>query len=183
MRAGSNRTENEAIPFSQSLPLAAGLFGFWIVLSGKLDVFHLSIGALASLIAAFVSGRLFALEPAMATKGRDPFIDLPWIRLFAYLPWLAGQIALSAFQVAAIVLRPHMRLEPKLFRFDHPLPHNLARATLANSITLTPGTVTLDVRDNEYLVHALSREAATSLEGNEPGNMKDRVSRVFAKSS
>lgn len=187
MRDGSNRTENEnenaEIPFLQSLPLAVGLFGFWVILSGKLDAFHLSIGALSALLVAYFSRRLFELEPAITTRGRDPFVDIPWIRLFAYIPWLAVQIASSSIQVAIIVLRPKMRLAPKLFRFDYPLPHPLARATLANSITLTPGTVTLDVRQDEYLVHALSQEAAESLENDAPGNMKERASRIFAKSS
>lgn len=165
--------------FHESLPLAVALFGFWVILSGKLDLFHLGAGALASLLIATGMGRLYRLKPAIATPRRHPFVDMPWLRLILYLPWLLLQIAISSVQVAAIVLRPKMELEPQLFRFHFVLPHNMARATLANSITLTPGTVTLDVREDDYLVHALTRDAERSLQSDQPGNMKHRVALLF----
>ena len=165
--------------FYECLPLAVALFGFWVILSGKLDFFHLGAGALASLVIATVTGRLYRLEPAIATPRRHPFVDMPWLGLVLYLPWLLLQIAIASVQVAAIVLRPRMEHEPRLFRFRFVLPHNMARATLANSITLTPGTVTLDVREDDYLVHALTRDAERSLQSDEPGNMKHRVALLF----
>lgn len=169
-----------SIRFGDSLVLALLMFGFWILLSGKLDLFHLSAGALVSLAIALASCRLYALEPPIAARNRHPFAVIPWGGLVTYIPWLSAQIVLSALQVAKIVLSPRIEIRPKLFTFSYPLPHGMARATLANSITLTPGTVTIDLAGDQYMVHALTEEAARDLEGTSPGNMKERVEKLFA---
>ena len=173
----------ERLPFYESAPLALLLFAFWVVLSGKIDLFHLSAGALSSIGIAFLSCYLYAVEPYVGSPRQHPFYRVPWARVIAYLPWLAWQIVIASFQVALVVLSPRMNLVPRLFTFHHSLPHNLARATLANSITLTPGTVTIDVRGDEFLVHALNAEAAEGLEGSSPGDMKARVSAIFSGES
>lgn len=174
-------TKMNSIKFRDSLVLAFLLFAFWIVLSAKFDVLHLSAGALVSLAIAFISCRLYALEPPIVSRGRHPFAVIPWLGLVTYLPWLMTQIFLSALQVAKLVLSPRMEIRPKLFTFSYPLPHGMARATLANSITLTPGTVTIDLAGDQYMVHALTEEAARDLEGTSPGNMKERVGTLFAR--
>lgn len=168
------------IPFRECLPLALGLFLFWVVLSGRLDPFHLGAGVIASLATAAFTIELLSLDPPMGPKGRHPFATLPFLRLALYLPWLVVQIGIGSVQVAKVVLSPSMNIDPRVFRFETSLPHNLARATLANSITLTPGTVTLDLRGDEYLVHALTAGSAEGLATDEPGNMKERVAHVFA---
>ena len=66
----------------------------------------------------------------------------------AYLPWLLWQIVLSSLQVAYVVLHPKMPIQPG-DPFPDSLPHTLARLTLATSITLTPGTITIDVQDDD----------------------------------
>jgi len=177
MRADSSSPER--LPLYESAPLALVLFGFWVVLSGKLDLFHLSAGAASAAGIAYLSCYLYALPPPVGPRGRHPYFTLPWFRLALYLPWLGWQIVVASFQVARIVLSPNMKITPLLFQFQHELPHNLARATLANSITLTPGTVTIDVRGDEFLVHALNDDAAEALRGSRAGNMKNRVSAVF----
>ena len=177
MRADSSSPER--LPLYESLPLALVLFGFWIILSGKLDLFHLTAGALSAAGIAYLSCHLYAVSPPVGPRGRHPFFTMPWLRLALYLPWLSWEIVVASFQVARIVLSPKITVTPLLFRFNHRLPHNLARATLANSITLTPGTVTIDVRGDEFLVHALNEKAAEALQGSRPGNMKSRVSSVF----
>ena len=168
-------------PLHESAPLALLLFVFWVILSGKIDFFHLAAGAVSSVAIAVATCRLYALSPPIGPAGRHPFWTFPWIRLLAYVPWLATQIVVSSFQVAQIVLSPKMKIRPTVVRFDYPLPHNIARATLANSITLTPGTVTIDVRGDEYVVHALTDDAAEHLLSAEPlpSNMKERVRTLF----
>ena len=169
------------IPLHESAPLAVLLFVFWVILSGKIDFFHLAAGAVSSLAIAAATCRLYALSPPVGPAGRHPFWTFPWIRLAAYAPWLARQIVVSSFQVARIVLSPKMKIRPSVVKFDYPLPHNIARATLANSITLTPGTVTIDVRGDEYVVHALTDDAAEPLLSADPSlsNMKERVRTLF----
>jgi multicomponent Na+:H+ antiporter subunit E len=171
------------IPATDSFLLALLLFLFWVVLSGKFDLFHLGVGAIASFGVALLSNGLYALEPSIGPSGRNPFARFPWIRMARYAPWLLSQICLSSVQVAKVVLAPRMDLRPKMFRFTHPLPHGLARTTLANSITLTPGTVTIDLVGDEYLVHALIADYTSDLEGNAPDSMKERVARVFERST
>lgn len=168
-----------SIPSTDCLLLAGLLFLFWVVLSGKLDPFHLGVGAAASFAVALASNGLYVLAPQIGPPGRNPFARFPWTRMVRYSIWLVGQICLSSIQVARVVLSPRMKLRPKMFRFVHRLPHGLARTTLANSITLTPGTVTIDLVGDEYLVHTLIEDYAADLSGSEPNNMKERVARVF----
>lgn len=177
----ANSPSSQRLPFYESLPLAFVLFVFWIVLSGKLDLFHVGAGALSAIAISFMTCYLYAVKPPVGPVGRHPFFTMPWVRIVGYLPWLSWQILVASVQVAAIVLRPNMNIDPLMFRFQHELPHNLARAILANSITLTPGTVTIDVRGDEFLVHALNHQSAQPLQQPHPGDMKDRVSRVFAR--
>ena len=69
------------------------------------------------------------------------------------------------FAIIKLVLAPEIDVEPCLVRFQTPLKTQAARAALANSITLTPGTITVSLEGNELLVHALNREIAHGLEG------------------
>lgn len=177
----ADSTSPERPPLYESLPLALVLLVFWVALSGKLDFFHLAAGVVASTGIAAMTCRLYAMSPPLGPSGRHPFYTMPWLRLAIYLPWLSWQITVASIQVARIVLGPRVAISPKLFRFDYELPHNLARATLANSITLTPGTVTIDVRGDEFFVHALNHDAAKELESSQPGNMKARVSALFSR--
>ena len=97
-----------------------------------------------------------------------------------FLPFMAAEIVISSVQVAVMVLHPRMPIQPRLIRFRTSLPHPLARLTLATSITLTPGTVTLDVVDDEFLVHALT---GVSAQGVEAGKIRDWVSRIYGGGS
>lgn len=149
------------------LPLAGVLLVFWFLLSGRTDPFHLTLGALSALCIAIATQPLLLLAPAIGNPNEHPLASHPWRRLLGYLPWLVVQIVKASLQVAYVVLHPSLPIDPEVVHFKRPLPHNLARLTLANSITLTPGTVTLDVDGDDYAVHALTRgdrvEASTPL--------------------
>ena len=99
-------------PLHESAPLALLLFVFWVILSCKIDFFHLAAGAVSSVAIAVATCRLYALSPPIGPAGRHPFWTFPWIRLLAYVPWLATQIVVSSFQVAQIVLSPKMKIRP-----------------------------------------------------------------------
>ena len=165
----------------QAVPLAIVLFVLWIVLSGKLDTFHLLIGAGSAFGVSLGTQRLLLFPPALGPPGVSPWAVIPWRRCVVYLPWLLGQIVLSSLQVAYVVLHPKMPIQPRCIRFQTPLPHTLARLTLATSITLTPGTITLDVQDDAFVVHALTAAAANALDpptGN--GALQRRVVALYA---
>lgn len=153
---------------------AVVLFAFWVVLSGKLDALHLGMGLLSVAVVIRAVRPLLALPPRLGGTGPAPSLAP---RLLLYLPWLVGQIVVSSLQVARVVLHPRMPVSPRVTRLRSPLPHNFARLTLANSITLTPGTVTLDVEGDDYVVHALTEESAQSV--SDDAEMPRRVRAVF----
>jgi len=153
--------------------LAAGLFAFWLLLSGKTDAFHLGAGVAAAIGVALGSRGAFRNEQAGALSRLQ--IRPGWL---PYFLWLFGAILVSAIQVARAVLAPVLRVRPGIVRFRDGLPHAAARTVLAHSITLTPGTVTLDSEDGELTVHAF--DGASGEELREPGHpLRVRVARLF----
>ena len=90
-----------------------------------------------------------------------------------YVPWLAKEIVLSNLSVAKVILTPSLPIHPRILQVRASQKSDVAQVIYANSITLTPGTVTLDVRDGQFLVHALTTDSA---EGLLSGEMDRRVS-------
>jgi len=148
------------------------MMGFWILLSGKFDLFHLTLGVISSALVSFLSTDLFMYE-----KGKNRLST--GLRFILYLPWLLYQIVLSTMHVTFLALHPKMKdqIDPTIVTFKTKLKSNLAKVALANSITLTPGTITIRVEDQVFYVHAISRKAAAGL----PGEMEDRLAKVFER--
>ena len=103
---------------------------------------------------------------------------MPWHRFAVYLPWLLVQVVIGSLQVAYLVWHPRLPVSPRVVRIRAHYPHTLARLTLANSITLTPGTVTLNVDGDEFQIHALTASAGRDMERS---TMPDRVARLYGK--
>jgi multicomponent Na+:H+ antiporter subunit E len=97
----------------------------------------------------------------------------------AYWPWLAREILASGWQVTKIILSPRLSISPTLIDVEASQKTNAARAAYANSITLTPGTITVGVSDRTFTVHSLTREGADTLER---GAMDARVRRLEGSS-
>jgi multicomponent Na+:H+ antiporter subunit E len=146
------------------------LFAFWALLSGKFDTFHLSLGVICSLVVAFMGHDL------LFTNVRVGDIRVIVQRFLAYLPWHVYQIVVANFHVAYLALSPKMPISPKIMRFKTKLESDISWVTLANSITLTPGTITIDIEEGEFVVHALSERLADDLN---TGEMEDRIAHVF----
>ena len=159
-----------------TLPLGLILFGLWLVLSSKRDLFHLTLGVLAACVIALLSERLIVRPPVIAEPNGRTLLWMPWHRFVVYLPWLAVRVVIASLQVTYLLLHPRLRVSPRVLRIRARYPHTLARLTLTNSITLTPGTVTLDVNGDEFLVHALTKSAGRDLERS---TMPDRVSTLY----
>ena len=147
------------------------LFLHWIVWSGKFDSFHLSLGVISCALVTFLSHDLY-----LKRKKLSPKIMGEAVRFIKYIPWLFYQIVLSNIHVAYLVLSPRMPIDPKIIRYKTRLKTDLALVTFANSITLTPGTITADISEGEYYVHALSKKVADDLM---TGQMEDRVAAIF----
>jgi multicomponent Na+:H+ antiporter subunit E len=147
--------------------LFAVCFGLWAVLSGHWDVMHLLLGAAASALVV----RLNRDEETVSGFVRV-LPQLAW-----YVPWLVVEIVKANLAVTRIVLHPRLPLDPVVLRFRLPVRGDLAVTTLANSITLTPGTITLDVEGDQMVVHALTPVPLSDLEVTFGG----RVARVFGE--
>ena len=143
------------------------MLSFWVILSGMFDAFHLTLGVVSCLLVALFSGKMLFEDLRVELRARQIF------RMIAYGPWLLWEITLSSLQVAYIVLHPQMldKMDPQLIRFKTRLKSKFARVTFAQSITLTPGTITVSIQDDEMTVYALTQGAADSL----PGEMERRI--------
>lgn len=150
-----------ALPRGRRLFLCIALFAFWIILSGRFEVPYLAFGLVSALLVTFLTGHLldFPAARGVGIRGR---LERLW-RGLAYLAWLAVTVLKANLQLAALVLNPRMPIRPGLLQFRTRLKNPVGRVVLANSITLTPGTVTVDLKDGTYLVHAIVPEAARSL--------------------
>lgn len=150
------------------------LFLLWVVLSGKLDAFHLGLGVFSCLLITYVSGDLLFPE------GRATGFFRTCVRLFGYLPWLMVQIFLANLHVLYLVFHPRMMelIDPRMIRFRSRLRSDLALLTFGNSITLTPGTITVYIsRQRNFTVHGIDRKSWEGL----PGEMEERIARVFGE--
>jgi len=157
------------------------LFALWMAFSGVFVAEFMIIGGISAVGAIAVSELLFrgSHEGKHASAPRS----VPWyaktvLRFLAYLPWLAYQIIVSNFHVAYLVLHPKMPIDPTLVEFDTTLVSERAQVTLAQSITLTPGTVTVDASNGKFLIHCLSR---TTRQGIEDGVLQKRVAQIFGE--
>lgn len=150
------------------------LLGLWLVLSGKYDLLHISFGVASALIVTVIQlriNRYLYYQKKIADEH-----SLSWSRLLLYVPWLIWQIILSSLQVAYVVLHPRMPINPSLLKFKTKLPNIAARVILGNSITLTPGTLTINIDDDEFLVHTLT-DASHS--GIVDGSLPKQVAKLY----
>jgi multicomponent Na+:H+ antiporter subunit E len=145
------------------------LFAFWLLLSGHYDLFHISLGLICCLLVAHVSHDLLIENISGSNRIRKTR------RFVSYVPWLIYQIVLANLHVAYLVLNPRA-IDPRIVRFKTKLKSQFAMVTLGNSITLTPGTITMDIIDGEFYVHALSKKVADDLLS---GEMERRVAHVY----
>ena len=160
--------------FSSNFFLAFGvLFVLWLVFSGRFDLFHILLGIISCAIVA-----LFCHDFLFTTVSPGGSIFLLWLRLAGYIPWLLYQIFKANLHVLFIVLHPRMMdlIDPHIIEFDSRLKSDYARTTFANSITLTPGTITVAVTVlGIFSVHCIDVESGKPL----PGEMEDRIAKVF----
>jgi multicomponent Na+:H+ antiporter subunit E len=149
------------------------LFAFWVFLSGFFDLFHLSLGVICCGIVAYASHDLIFTQTSLRNLKERHTAGKNFI---LYLPWLIYQIYLANVHVVYLVWHPQMPIDPKIIRFKTKWRDDLVLVTMANSITLTPGTITLDIQQGEYYVHALSQKVADDLLA---GEMQDRVGKIY----
>ena len=140
----------------------------WLLLSGHFEALLLSLGVVSILLVVFVAHRMDVVDH----EGHP--IHLGW-RAITYFAWLAWEIIKANIDVARIIIDPKMPIHPTLIRIPSTQHTELGHVIYANSITLTPGTITVDIVEGQLDVHALTAEAADELE---TGRMDRRATRM-----
>lgn len=148
--------------------LVVTLFAFWLVMSGLYTPFLVLSGLGVSVAVAVLAWRIGIADPEGHPVQLAPGAVTYW-------PWLIKEIAVSGWQVTRIILDPRLPVSPALVKFRPSQKTTVGLVTHANSITLTPGTITVEADPDEFLVHALTRASGDGLAGSE---MDRRVSRL-----
>ena len=136
----------------RKIVLFAALYGLWLLLSGHYTPLLLALGAISSALVVSIAHRLRLDDEEGVPLGFVP-------ALWRFWPWLGGEIAKANLDVIRIIIAPRLAISPVLVRFTPTQRTPVGLVTHANSITLTPGTVTVEIEDDgSFLVHALTRE-------------------------
>ncbi|MDF1656707.1 MAG: Na+/H+ antiporter subunit E [Verrucomicrobiales bacterium] len=149
------------------------LFLTWMIFSGLFDAFHLTLGVISCGIITWMSSDLLFEDrtiPLLARLRQGK-------RLGGYCFWLLWQIVLSNLHLLRLAFSPMSSLQPHIVRYETKLETDFEKYLLANSITLTPGTVTIKIMGNTLYIHAISDIAAKGLDG----EMERRIAQIFAR--
>ena len=133
----------------RALGLGGLLFGFWLLLSGHYTPLLIGFGVGSTLLVVYIAMRMDVVDQ----EGVPLHLGG---RLWLYLPWLFKEIFVANVEVAKIILDPKLPISPIMVRFHGSQQTDVGRAIYANSITLTPGTVTTGVYGTEFEVHSLT---------------------------
>ena len=136
------------------------LLGFWLLLSGHFTLFLIAAGVGSSAGVVW-----FALRMEVVDREGVP-ADF-WRVALSYWPWLGWEIVKAAWDVSKIILHPRLPISPTLVRFKPSQQSSVGLVTHANSITLTPGTITVQASAQEFLVHGLTKAGAEACIGSD----------------
>ncbi len=145
------------------------LFGTWLLMSGHYTPLLIGFGIVSCALVVLLSRRMGIVDE----EGFPMHLSL---RILRYLPWLAVEVVKSNLELTKRVISPRLPIGPEIVELTGSQKTDLGRATYANSITLTPSTVTIEAQtDGSFVVHAISPEAADDLRS---GEMDRQVSRM-----
>jgi multicomponent Na+:H+ antiporter subunit E len=142
------------------------LFVVWLLLSGRYNLPHMILGFMLSCVVAWLN----------TGYPHSPFHNFPWGRQVKYWPRLLLQIVKSSWHLTKIILNPSLPITPKLLTYRSHLKHRGAVMMLGNSITLTPGTITVDINGNHFIVHAIDEASSEDLLN---GRIEREISDVY----
>lgn len=149
----------------------------WVFLSGQFDALHLSLGLISCALVTWMSSDL------LFRTREDPVmqrVQEGW-RLGWYFSWMLWQIFLANIAILKLALSPSalQQVNPSIVHFKTKLKSDFAKFLLANSITLTPGTVTIKISGDDFYVHAINEAAAAGLDG----EMERRIASIYRAES
>ena len=148
--------------------LSLSLASFWLLMSGIYTPLILFLGFVSVLFVLYLIRRMDTLD-------EDVFEFKLKTKYFSYWSWLAKEIFKANINVSKVILSPRLKLSPRMVRVPLSQSTELAKVIYANSITLTPGTVSVEIEGNEIIVHALTQEL---MDGLIEGDMDKRVTHL-----
>jgi multicomponent Na+:H+ antiporter subunit E len=143
---------------------AMTLFVFWVLLSASFEWIHLGLGL------------IFSFAVAWLNSGHSPFVPKfrLWLRIFLYIPWLFYKIVQSSLHLSKLILHPALPITPHMISVKSKLRHHAAVVLLGNSITLTPGTITVEVDGSNLIVHAMDKNDEAAIK-----QMELKIANIF----
>jgi len=151
--------------------LAVLLAVTWVLWSGFFTPLLLALGVFSCALVVYLGNRMHLFDT-------DVFALRLSFRLFRFWAWLAREIIRSSLEVARLVLSRNLPISPTVAEFETRCTHPVDRAILGNSITLTPGTLTLNIEGKVVLVHSLTKQGADDIMA---GEMDRRVAALRSK--
>ncbi len=144
------------------------LFAVWLLLSGHYTPLLIGFGMGSCALTVYIAMRMDVAD--------HEGVPIDWGgRFLLYLPWLLKEILVANIRVAKIILSPSLPISPIMVVFRSTQKTDLGRVLYANSITLTPGTITTGVEGDQLEIHALTWQ---DVDGREEDEMDRRVSVV-----
>ncbi len=138
----------------RTLLTALTLFVLWLLMSGIYKPMIIGFGVISAVISVIVVRRMDNAADADRLE-----INLRVLPTIAYWFWLMVEIAKANWAVTKLILSPSMPINRHMFRIPHSQKTDLGQAIFANSITLTPGTISVEVEEGEFLIHAVGYSA------------------------
>ncbi|WP_350343304.1 Na+/H+ antiporter subunit E [Proteinivorax hydrogeniformans] len=135
------------------------LLGFWLVLSPKVTMESIAIGFVVCWTILIYSRDILLRKEEMPLYSMKKLVIF-----FTYIPVLIIEIFKSGIYVAKIVLSPSLPVKPHFVKKKLSFKNDFIKVLYGNSITLTPGTLTVDIKENEFIIHALTDGVAEGLE-------------------
>jgi len=152
--------------------LTLGLFVLWLLMSGIYEPLTIGFGAASSILCVWIISRLEILGKRGITR------DVSLFRFFRYLFWLVVEIGKADLAVTKVILAKTLPKRQRLIFVPAKQRSDFGKMMFANSITITPGTITVETEPDHFIVHALTDEAADL---DALANMGDRVCEIEQK--
>ncbi len=160
-----------SVPLAYRLLVFVILLGVWVAFSGLMDAFHLTLGVISCALVTALSADMLFENRQVSMGNRVGQAG----RLVGYLFWLLGQIVVANIHILKLVFGPQKKLHPQVVCYETKLESDFEKFLLANSITLTPGTVTIKIIGNTYYIHAIDDVSAAGLDE----DMERRIAHIF----
>ena len=133
------------------------LFSFWLLLSGVYNTLTISLGAISCIVVILLLYRMDVID-----HESHPLRLVPRA-LLSYWPWLFKEIFFSGINITRLILDPKLPISPTLETVPLSQITDVGKSTFANSITLTPGTIAIEINKESVLVHAIEKKLISDL--------------------